>query len=267
MRRWRGLFLGGLLAFVLANCPPGTAATPGIRSVEVVGTEFRVILTDGRLLSGKKLVGAVLTVAVPGGQPQTIRIDGIELDPKDHEVTLYDLSFRDPTTGAWGALCKPDAEGSLKAFPMRGTLAPDGEYRPEAPGFSLTCTLGVQAKCVRWGYKPWKPDIAGFRMLDLYRSCMRMARADYCGDGLGATRDGTLIDLYDVAGIQKPEPVSSMRFEAAWGPHGAICVRHTRLPDVLTTEQLAKRCPRLANRIKESCSEDAPGAFLFNKSK
>jgi len=226
-----------------------------------------VTLSDGTSLSGKRLVGAVLTVAVLGGQPHTIRIDGVELDPKDSDITLYDLSLRDSTTGAWSNLCKPDSQGLQKAFPMRGTLAVDGEYRPEASGFSLTCTLGVQAKCVRWGYKPWKPDVAGFRMLDLYRSCMRMARADYCGDGIGATRDGTLIDLYDVAGVQKPEPLSSMRFEAAWAPHGAVCVRHTRLPDVLTTEQLAARCPRLANRIADSCGEDAPGAFLFNKSK
>ena len=93
-----------------------------------------------------------------------------------------------------------------------------------------------------------------------------MVRADYCGDGLSATRDGTPIDLYDVAGIQKPEPVSSMKFEAAWGIHGAVCVRHTRIPDVLTIEQLVARCPRLANRVGDSCGEDASGALMFDKS-
>lgn len=261
----RRFLIGAVLAGVsFGSCP--AAAWTGIRSVEVIETAFHIRLNDGSVLSGQALVGAVLTIAVPGGEPQIIRIDGVETDPNDPEIELYDLSFKDSKSGTWQALCAPDPDGVQKAFPMRGALAADGEYHPEAPGFSLTCTAGVQAKCVRWGYKPWKPDIAGVSMLSLYRSCMRMARADYCGDGIGATRDGTPIDLYDVAGIQRPEPVSSMTFEAAWNPQGAVCVRRTRLRDVLTIEQLVKRCPRLAGKTDARCSESFPGALLFNKS-
>jgi ADYC domain len=106
----------------------------------------------------------------------------------------------------------------------------------------------------------------GVPMIDLYRTCMRMARADYCGDGIGATRNGTVIDLYDIAGIQRPETEAPMPFEAAWTPKGAICVRHTRLPDVVDLEKLVARCPRLAGAVGETCSENAPGALLFNRS-
>lgn len=256
-------------AFLAAIPVAGTAAagqTSGIPSVDILGTEFRVTLTNGTVLSGKELVGAVLKVGLPGGETQTIRIDGAAPDPKDPEVMLYDLSLRDQVTDTWRPLCEPDVEGVRKAFPMKGTLAEDGEYHPEAPGFSLTCTSGAQAKCVRWGYKPWKTRIGFVSMLDLYRSCMRMARADYCGDGLSATRDGTPIDIFDVAGIQTPEPVSTMRFEAAWGPYGAVCVHHTRIPDVLTIEELVARCQGLTDKVGERCSVDAAGALIFNKS-
>jgi hypothetical protein len=56
-----------------------------------------------------------------------------------------------------------------------------------------------------------------------------------------------------------------MTFEAAWGPEGAVCVRHTRLPDVLDSVALAAQCPRLAHSIGEICDKGAP-ALLFNRS-
>jgi hypothetical protein len=99
----------------------------------------------------------------------------------------------------------------------------------------------------------------------LHQACVRMIRADYCGDGRPHTRDGTRIDLYDRLGIQRDEPVPGMSFEAAWGPGGALCVRHARLPDVLDLERLAAECPRLAARSGKACSEDEP-ALLYNRS-
>jgi hypothetical protein len=195
-----------------------------------------------------------------------IRIDNVETDPADSDITLYQMSTRDRLTGAWTNLCEPNAQGVRKGFPLSGAFDHNLDYHPDAPGFSLTCVAGVEAKCVRWGYKPWIERDGGVSMVDLYRTCTHMARADYCGDGIGATRTGTRIDLYDVAGINKPETEAVMPFEAAWGTHGAICVRHTRLPDVLDLERLIKRCPRLAEKVGEACSEKAQGALLYNRS-
>jgi ADYC domain-containing protein len=47
---------------------------------------------------------------------------------------------------------------------------------------------------VRFGYKPWR-EAAGKPRWDYHQACVRMVRADYAGDGIGHTRDGTLIDL------------------------------------------------------------------------
>lgn len=62
-----------------------------------------------------------------------------------------------------------------------------------------------------------------------YQACVRMMRADYCGDGVGHTRNGTPIDLFDRIGVQRDEPAEGMTLEAAWGPEGAVCISHTRL--------------------------------------
>ena len=95
-----------------------------------------------------------------------------------------------------------------------------------------------------------------------------MVRADYAGDGIGHTRDGTLIDLSDRLGIQRPgddPPGRALAFEAAWGPDGAVCVRHTRIPELLSTDELAERYPQLAGKIGPDCSE-AVDALMWNRS-
>ena len=95
-----------------------------------------------------------------------------------------------------------------------------------------------------------------------YQTCVRLARADYCGDGVGHTRNGTPIDVFDRFGIQRDEPAPGMSFEAAWGMDGAVCVSHTRLPDVLSTEALRDLCP---DRVARSCDERTP-ALLYDRS-
>jgi hypothetical protein len=55
-----------------------------------------------------------------------------------------------------------------------------------------------------------------------------MARADYCGDGVPHTREGTLIDMFDAGGIQVREERAGFTFEAGWGPAGAVCVSEAR---------------------------------------
>src|SRR5262249_42702503 len=106
----------------------------------------------------------------------------------------------------------------------------------------------------------WRPDLMPY-----YQACVRMVRADYCGDGVGHTRNGTPIDIFDHIGIQQDEPTPALSFEAAWGPDGAICVRHTRLQSVRPTQPRGQPCPHRASRIGPSCDEAAP-ALLFDRS-
>src|SRR5262245_56780055 len=135
-------------------------------------------------------------------------------------------------------------------------------------GFELVCTAGPQAKCVRFGYGPWRQAPDGRPMRDWFNACVRMMRGDYCGDGRPYTRDGTWIDLYDRIGVQKSDEDPSLRFEAAWGPEGAICVARPRLPDLITLDGLETECPRLKGRLGPAvCNENVPGALIINRSR
>ncbi len=134
----------------------------------------------------------------------------------------------------------------------------------------FVCTSGAAGKCVLMGYRPW--DTADEPPLRaLHRACVHMRRADYGGDDRPTTRNGTAVDIYDRFGIQVPAMRDDMRFEAAWGEDGAVCVTHPRIADNLTLAELLDRHERFAGRLlPEACSEDAmrqiPNALLFNRS-
>ncbi|MBK6294687.1 MAG: hypothetical protein IPF55_10645 [Rhodoferax sp.] len=58
-------------------------------------------------------------------------------------------------------------------------------------------------------------------------------------------------------------------FEAGWGPAGAVCVRHVRVKNNVTLEQLEAHYPALRGRVGVVCTEAfarAQGALVFNRS-
>ena len=262
-RRIAAFLLGLAVAGVPGGSPPPAAAQTAVAEIAVERTGFTVRLADGRQLSGPALVGRELVVAVGGEGPMAVRIDAVEPDPRDRsgETTLYALSVADARTGARRSLCSPDPYGERWGFPLAAAYGADG--RAIGP-FALTCTAGAQAKCIRFGYRPWHAA-----MVDLHAACVRMVRADYCGDGTPHTRNGTRISLWDRRGILAAgDPWPGLSFEAAWSPEGAVCIARTRIPDVATLDQVLAECPRLRSaRNGSACTESsAPGAILFNKS-
>lgn len=257
-----------LLTALFATESPVTAASSAkVQNVEVKGTTFHITLDDGQVMAQDQLPGTVLVIGDGSGQQRRVRIDAVEADPKDPtgEVMLYAFSEQDSANGEWRNLCDPDPAGRRLGFPLAGAFTPDGQYVTTPGRFFVTCTSGAEGKCVRFGYKPWRQTPTAGSLAPHYQACVRMVRADYCGDGVGHTRNGTLIDLFDRIGIQADETAPGMSFEAAWGPEGAVCVRHTRLPDVLDLETLAAQCPRLVGHLGKACHETEP-ALLFNRS-
>ncbi|MCV3209027.1 ADYC domain-containing protein [Mesorhizobium sp. YC-39] len=238
-----------------------------ISSISVVGTRFEVTTDDGRIVPQNDLVGAVLTIG-DGNDQVPLRIDAVETDPHnlDGAIMLYAMSSRDAATGEWRNICEPDIEGRRMGFPLAGTWTPDGRHLPSDTAFSITCTGGAQAKCVRFGYRPWEKSADGTSLWDHHQACTRMIRADYCGDGVGHTRNGTPIVIYDRKGIQQDEAAPDMSFEAAWGVGGALCVSHTRIRDVLTMEGLARICPDVRQLPQTPACESQAGALILNRS-
>ena len=242
------------------------AAQPSIAKIEVLGTAFHVTLSDGSVKQGTELAGAVLIFNIDG-KPVRIRIAAVMPDANDNAVMLHDFRIDGTDT----PFCSPDPYGKQLGFPLAGRTASDGRFIENRPGvFELVCTSGAQGKCVRFGYRPWDRTPDGRPMRDFYNACVRMVRADYCGDGRAWTRDGTIIDMWDDQGIQKPDSQNdpTFSFEAGWKPEGAVCVAHTRIPENITLDKLKTSCPRLATMPTcDEASARTAGASLFNRSR
>jgi hypothetical protein len=228
-------------------------------------------------LKGTAVKGAVLTSVDTQGQRLTLKIQDVEPDPKDREgeLYLYTVAYQNASVSQWQNLCQPDPEGIAKAISLSGQWDSKGHFKDDGK-VTFACTNSVLAKCVRWGYKPWK-KIQGRSLREFHQTCTRMVRADYCGTGVAHTQEGTQIDVYDQLGIQKRVKNSGMTFEAAWNPDGAVAISRTRFSKTLA--QIQQDCPerlrslQSKNQLDRSSSQSlstlqqyAPKAIIFNDS-
>ena len=208
---------------------------------------------DGVALDGEALVGSVITafadgVAVPEAQLVGSTWDGVLADGtvlplridsitrgtgSNADVAMYGFSYE--TTDGWVSLCDAgDGSPPPLALAVPGTwsyeqgVAGGGAYDPTSTSVTLACRGVAIAKCVELGYKPWKGHASRLA------ACTRALRADYCGNGTPYTVDGTLINLYDSAGIERD--TEAWDLEAAWSPNGAVCIKRTnRAVELLST--------------------------------
>jgi hypothetical protein len=237
--------------------------------LQVRDTRFDLTLADGRRLDSEALVGAVIDIQQEDGRVIAARLDGVEPAKEDASILLHRFSVRDLATGAWTPLCQPDASGRQAGFPVAGRWDSKGAYVKDPDSWFLTCTSGSQGKCILWGYNPFRKAPNGADLAPFYQACQHMTRADYDGRGAAFTRNGTAIDMADIAGVQVHESLRdpAWSFEAGWGPDGAVCVAHTRWPSLLLTKVLLESQPRLAAAPCDEAEARRRGALLFNRSK
>ena len=200
-------------------------------------------------------------------------------DPTNTGSTyLYTVEQQRPDTGAWQPACEPDSDGQRVAIAMTGSWNASGDRIESSTLFTLGCTTGVIAKCYRWGYRPWLTGY-GTNMADMHWTCTRVARADYCGNGVPHTRDGTWINVWDR--LPAPGPIQKhgllpplgMLFEAGWNTGGAVCLSRARW---LVDDTVAQLCPErlvapslLGGTVCDTTAQVLgydPDAKLFNES-
>lgn len=253
------VFLG---AVALLGAGPGKAeARAASATLRVEGERFLLITDDGRRLTSPDLVGAVLTTETGA----VFRLDAVESAEENPKLLLHIFSVQDPQTGAWTPLCEPDAKGRRAGLPIAGAFDEHGRYVKDVSRWFLGCIAGARAKCVVWGYDPWSRGPHGEDLADYYRACQRVVRADYDGSGLGNTRNGTPIVVFDGIGIQADDR-SDPRFvfEAGWGAGGAVCVATTRWPDLMSLDALRGRAPRLDAPCDEPSARRG-GALIYTR--
>ncbi len=200
----------------------------------LVGSQLHIQSSSGPVLSGAGLDKATIEFDVletgKGKKFKTVKFEGYGLLAPGSDVATFSLKLKD---GGWHSLCENNTDVILL-----GDLwdPASGDRITGAPADALTfaCRGDALAKCVEEGYRPWA-SVAGTSLRDHHQACTRMLRADYCGDGVPHTSDGTPIHVLDALGIQTAEPGVDYVVEAEWGPDGATCLNaaNTRLPGVV----------------------------------
>jgi hypothetical protein len=207
------------------------------------------------------------------GNQYNFQIREVEIDTSDpqKEIELYTVFYQDENQ-AWQNLCHGDKNFPPKAIALQGSWDQKGNYLGGQDKVSFSCANGALAKCARMGYKPWQ-NFNGIPLRNYHQACVRMIRADYCGNGVSHTKDGTLINIYDKLNINVPDPIEKMSFEAAWDQNGAQCINHLRYEN--DWQYVQKVCPQklIVQRHGENLCETAqkaqqnfPNALLFNDS-
>lgn len=221
-------------------------------SIDLDGSEFVGVL-EGEDLErrGADLIGTEIELTIYAKNDKnvevsevvTMRFDDIYLDPEvpGGDVWLYDITYKMAGSDEWSPICETGAP----VVPMHNYWDEvTGARIDDEDAYTLACTDAVIGKCVTWGYRPYgdawecpkwdtpkKCDLISLQ--DHHQACTRMARADYCGDGVAWTVPGTAIDIYDHLYPQiETKETQGWQLEAEWDEDGAYCLQDIRLQDL-----------------------------------
>jgi len=146
------------------------------------------------------------------------------------ESWFYRLELDPGDGGGSRNACGDRAGGQDVAFVVPGHWDETGTYIRTGPELSFACLSRGAAWCLSEGYADDPGELRG--KPDLFQACNRMVRADYCGDGSSATKEGTLVTMWDSHVATQGSGAGVQRFEAAWSAARAVCYDHPRYQPV-----------------------------------
>jgi hypothetical protein len=242
-----GFGIGAVIARLeWASLQDGSVVAPWIQD--------GLIMADVNVAAEKAMLGAILLARDPIGDPTILTVENIRQLPSG--LVVYTLgrqvdSFADAMT--WEPLCTDENGKSAEGMFLPGHWdQKTGNYFKD--GITFACDGGALAKCTEAGYSAWDPDLRDFSL-----ACVRMIRADYCGDGISHTKEGTPISFGDSYGIHFMRSEPEWMFEAIWTDAGASCLGTAPKPDGSGALAPLKRWVNLWNPGKCSipfCSSD-----------
>ena len=235
------------------NAARGFRLGPSRLEISAEGSLLTGVDPSGKHIAGQELVGARFSGRLDDGKPVQMKVAAVSRhpDPAQDDTYLYDIRFL--AKRRWDPICGTGDDGRpVLSILVAGTWndregVPGGGSWDGSPGrFTFACQGFVLAKCVESGYKPWKTaKVCGsdgsckdVPLGPYHRACVRMMRADYCGNGRSYTLDGTPINLYDSIGIETD--TEDWPIEAEWDETGARCLTHLRVPGQGTPPCAAK---------------------------
>lgn len=229
-----------------------------INGVRLSGSELVGVDREGRVVSGAAFVGAKIPALLSDGTTIELVVRSFERSAADPDVIYYELEHEGR------GLCADGVKGMFVpgVWDEHGARRDATTIGGATATASYSCATGVIAKCVTWGYAPWRVGAA------MHQTCTRMARADYCGSGVSYTKNGTPIDVYDVAGVQAPTNDPELLFEAGWNEDGAVCVSRTRYDArTATGEPILPSCWASLPKCESDGEAKALGALVLNASR
>jgi hypothetical protein len=233
-----------------------------LNGVTLNGSEL-VGVRNKKNVRGSAFVGALLDGTLSDGSTVKLRIDGYRaVAGVFTTLSYYTVSYS--SSGSWVPLCGTSSSGvAIEAIALKGTwdlsqgTPTGGGWTDSASTITFGCRSAALGKCVDLGYDPWYTYL-GRSLRPFHQTCTRVLRADYCGDGSSYTVNGTLINLYDVLGIQ--QDTETWTFEAQWDDRGAICASGTRI------QSLPSLPPCFAAIYSSTCGASiAPNALLMDE--
>jgi hypothetical protein len=232
-----------------------------LNGISLNGISLNGISLNGTSLDAAMFVGSSWIGLLSDGSSLAMRIDAASQGTgANSDLGLYQVSYQ--TAAGWQPLCGVAAGVPVEAVAVPGTwnqaqgVPGGGAYASSTTLFSWACRGTTIAKCAEFGYKPWTgrtPQLA---------SCVRLLRADYCGDGVPHTTDGLLVNLYDNVGILSD--TARWTVEAEWTPSGARCITRTGVTRFREVGLPAPSCAAALSR-STSCGSFANGAVLVDE--
>jgi uncharacterized protein YjbI with pentapeptide repeats len=224
---------------------------------------------NGLTVTGTGFEGSDLDGTLGDSTAVTVRIASISTTDVPGMLT-YEITQNDENIcGTAGA----------KAFLLPGTWNyTTASYSDSTTESTVACRGAGIAKCTEFGYKNWQnwaenngTDTQQVPLRYFQEACVRLLRADYCGNGVSHTENGTPIDLYDAASIQVISPTNTMPLEAEWSASGATCIKHVRWtateadPTVDVEDYITANCPsRWAGPESTTCGASTSEYFTAN---
>ena len=224
-------------------------------------------------LSGAGLVGSTILIKLGSGLVVPVAIARRELISSwaagAAPVTAYTLVYADPfqplgqSNVCSGTLLDP----LTAAVTLIGGETYDAAKKTVNPGktgwFTLACAGAAAAKMKLMNYGP-NSDFDGHgaaATVAQRQSTLKMITADYCGDGVSYTANGTPLLWTNAEGTVTPDPAAPVgAFEAAWGSSGAYCLDTPRHPELAATLHCSLPACTDAHRQAGEWITENPGA-------
>lgn len=204
------------------------------------------------------LVGLQLTGALEDGTSVTLTVESAVIETtRVSDMYYYEVEIEgEPLCGLDNAGHPIRAIAVPGKWDTRAGVVGGGSWSNDEGIFTFACAGSSIEKCVGLGYHASMTDEAGTPAHLL--TCVRMLRADYCGDGTSWTEDGRMIEVWDWNGINyRTEP--DWQLESGWTLNGASCLGKGRLDSPDIEDEVCK--DRLA---ASDCSEG--GSWMLTSS-